>query len=165
MLTYEIYNKRSYAVRVVTKSGQLSTDIEGDRKMYSTVLKAVKARWNSRMKGGAGWLVNRDNVEGLDRIIESMKGSSTKSVKSQKKYRKEVSESEDSESETDSDSDRLINISDSKNDSDSDSDILLENNKVVNMKETPDVNNSDQKKDHTIEQVEKIPSVLSLIHI
>jgi len=60
-LQYEDYNKRSYAVR-------------GDRKKYAKLLKEVGARWNPRMKDGEGWLVPKDNLAGLKKIVDSVNG-------------------------------------------------------------------------------------------
>ena len=100
-LQYEDYNKRSFAVR-------------GDRKKYTKLLKDVNARWNPRIKDGEGWLVPKENLENLKKIINSVNGSSNgprtesptksdKSVKSRKnqhKYHREVSDS-DSDSDCD----------------------------------------------------------------
>ena len=62
-LTYEDYNKRSFAVR-------------GDRKKYAKKLKNVNGRWNQRMKDGPGWLVPKENLEGLKALIASVNKSS-----------------------------------------------------------------------------------------
>lgn len=68
-LTCGEYNKKSFYVR-------------GDRKKYSKLLKDVKARWNSRMHGGEGWLVPIENVELLKKIIENVNSGGLISVSS-----------------------------------------------------------------------------------
>ena len=107
-LTYEDYNKRSIAVR-------------GDKAKYYHLLSTVGARWNPRMRNGAGWLVPKDNQKELDLLIEGINtrksttstiapsvstspkkvaviANDAKSRKNQTKYRRE-------NSDTDSDND------------------------------------------------------------
>jgi hypothetical protein len=94
MLTYEKYNNNRFAVR-------------GDREIYQSFIKSVNGRWNSRMKGGEGWLVSLDKEDILIEKIKNLKKqtklqdikSNFKSRKTQNKYRREQSDEEESEEE------------------------------------------------------------------
>ena len=55
-LSYEDYTKTSLAVR-------------GNRNKFNDILKQVNARWNPRMKNGAGWLVSKEHLSILKEII------------------------------------------------------------------------------------------------
>jgi hypothetical protein len=46
-LSYEVYNDKSLVVR-------------GDKDKYSILMKNCKARWNPRLKLGAGWIVSKE---------------------------------------------------------------------------------------------------------
>ncbi len=100
-LTYQGYNKQSWAVM-------------GDREKYSTILKTIGGRWNSRLKGmPPGWLVPRAKEHELKKLIDGINGAvvkadekdveiekiqtQAKSRKEQHKYHRAVSASEDSE--------------------------------------------------------------------
>ena len=56
MLTYEKYNHEKLAVR-------------GDKEKYSSFMKTIGGRWNSRMKGGEGWFVPSIREESLKSYI------------------------------------------------------------------------------------------------
>ena len=43
-ISCEIYNKDRIAIR-------------GNKEKYKDILKNIEARWNSRMKGGEGWIL------------------------------------------------------------------------------------------------------------
>lgn len=60
MLTYDKYNDEKLAVR-------------GDRAKYQRLLKPLGARWNSRMRGGEGWLVPIKKKRALQKIISDLK--------------------------------------------------------------------------------------------
>lgn len=110
MLIYEKYNKTSFCVRVIKENGDIDSNIEKNRRIYAKILKSVNARWNSRMKNGTpGWLVKLEKEEDLINLIDSIndKKPSYKSIKNQKKYRKEVSDSED-------DYDNLLDINENE---------------------------------------------------
>jgi hypothetical protein len=140
-LTYEEYNKLSFAVR-------------GDKKKYAKKLKDIGGRWNPRMKGGEGWLVPKENLENLKNLLTEVNISTEseitqiKSRKNQNKYRREVSDIEEVsslESELESES-----VSGSDSDSSSDSKetgkILLNiENKILPVKS--DVSESDDEKE------------------
>ena len=89
MLTYENYTNDRFAVR-------------GDSK-HQPALKALGARWNSRMRGGEGWLLPHSKETALKRLITSIRKAeklermelNSKFRKDQSKYRREESESED----------------------------------------------------------------------
>ena len=82
-LIYEDYNKRSFAVR-------------GDREKFTAVLKQADGRWNPRMKNGPGWLVPKEKLPELKKIIEQIKSTAGESnqtpptiqIKSRKNHRK-----------------------------------------------------------------------------
>lgn len=86
-LTFSDYNLNSLAVR-------------GDKDSYHEIVKAMGGRWNSRMRGGAGWLVPKRNQQQLENFIKMLNEPDhtaeivPKSRKEQKKYHREESESE-----------------------------------------------------------------------
>ena len=94
MLSYEKYNNRRFAVR-------------GDRRRFTDPLKQLGARWNSRMRGGEGWLVSLEHEKGIkklisdskkeDKLVEMQKNG--KSRANQSRYHRETSENEISDSE------------------------------------------------------------------
>ena len=55
-LIYEKYNDNSYSVR-------------GDKTKYAKKIKDIGGRWNSRMKGGEGWLVPKEYLENLKSLV------------------------------------------------------------------------------------------------
>ena len=96
-LSYEEYNKKSYAVR-------------GNKAKYEAQIKSIGGRWNPRMKDEAGWLVPKENINALKVIIDSVNNvnnSSSKLRKNQSKYHREESEDE-KESDEYADKDREI---------------------------------------------------------
>ena len=53
-LYYEKYNDKCFSLRAHSK----------DRNKYeNTLKKELSVRWNSRMKGGEGWLVKKENMK------------------------------------------------------------------------------------------------------
>lgn len=107
-LEYIIYNKHRLAVR-------------GDRNKYQDLLKNIGGRWNSRMRGGEGWLVPIEHKEELDAIINGITENNIQneteedlqSIESDeevisstktKKYHREQSESEEESEEEDDES-------------------------------------------------------------
>ena len=114
-LEYSEYNKKSIAVR-------------GNRERYQDIIKGLGGRWNSRMRGGEGWLVPISKKEDIDNIISSLKEedeefyevkskiyesepedletikSNAKNHKEQKKYHREQSENENESEEESSNS-------------------------------------------------------------
>ncbi len=88
-LTYKSYNDKSFAVR-------------GDRAVHDHLLKKIGARWNSRMKGGEGWMVNKADEEALIAVIADYTKSqrldeianSARSRKGQDKYHRGESDGE-----------------------------------------------------------------------
>ena len=80
-LSYEEYNKKSYAVR-------------GNKEKYEAQIKPIGGRWNPRMKDGAGWLVPKEHINELKVIVDSvnnLNNSSSKLRKNQSKYHREES--------------------------------------------------------------------------
>jgi hypothetical protein len=94
MLTYEKYNNKRLSVR-------------GDKNLYQEFIKSLGGRWNSRMRGGEGWLVSLDKEDELKRKIKNVTQehklnnleTNYKSRKSQKKYFRENSDKENSDKE------------------------------------------------------------------
>ena len=60
MLTYIKYNDEKFAV-------------SGDKKLYHSEINKIGGRWNSRMKGGPGWLVPVSNESDLKKLIRKAK--------------------------------------------------------------------------------------------
>ena len=58
-LSYEVYNDKSFVVR-------------GNKDKYSILMKKCKARWNPRLKQGAGWIVNKEYENEIKNIIQSL---------------------------------------------------------------------------------------------
>lgn len=58
-LSYSVYNDKSLVVR-------------GDRMTYKDIIKQVGGRWNSKMKGGPGWIVPRSKEELVKRLVEKV---------------------------------------------------------------------------------------------
>lgn len=95
-IVYVQHNKKSLAIRA-------------DREKYGKLIKGLGARWNSRMKGGPGWLLPLEKESSLKRLIENLQKESEiteietnkKPRSSQKKFHRAISESSDSASETD----------------------------------------------------------------
>ena len=85
-LEYSVYNKERFAVR-------------GNRDQYQDIMKQLGGRWNSRMRGGEGWLVPLDREQELIRLVNEMQ------VDKKKRYHREQSENEnDHDSEESSES-------------------------------------------------------------
>lgn len=101
-LQYEIYNKDRFAVR-------------GDRDTYQDAMKRLGGRWNSRMRGGEGWLVPIDRESELEDLVN---GASTRSTR--KRYHREQSagETESEESEEENDDSDQVSPEDSDNSED-----------------------------------------------
>jgi hypothetical protein len=70
MLTYEKYNDQKLAVR-------------GDKDSFHNLIKNIGGRWNSRMKGGEGWLLPVSEKDKLIKLINSLDQKNT--VKNNKK--------------------------------------------------------------------------------
>jgi len=87
-LVYEKYGKDKLAIR-------------GDKDLYSNLLKSIGARWNSKMKGGEGWLLPIESEEKLKSLIETVSKSDNienmkkgaKPRKTQTKFRRATSPS------------------------------------------------------------------------
>ena len=115
ILTYEDYNKNSFAVR-------------GEREKYSSLLKVVGARWNSRMKKGPGWLVKKEYEEQLKNIISTINKDNTlfnikqqaKPRKKQHRYHREESNSEEDEDTEDEDTEEEEENEEDENEEDED---------------------------------------------
>ena len=60
MLTYIKYNDEKFAVL-------------GDKKLYHSEINKIGGRWNSRMKGGPGWLVPVTNESDLKKLVRKVK--------------------------------------------------------------------------------------------
>jgi hypothetical protein len=60
MLSYIKYNDEKFAVL-------------GDKKLYHSEINKIGGRWNSRMKGGPGWLVPVTNESDLKKLIRKLK--------------------------------------------------------------------------------------------
>ena len=90
MLSYEKYNNTRLAVR-------------GDREKYQSFIKTIGGRWNSRMRGGEGWLVPVENEEivinAINQMLKESKLSNMenniKSRKKQNRYHREQSDEEE----------------------------------------------------------------------
>ena len=57
-LSYEPYNKNKLAIR-------------GDQQ-YDSIIKTLGGRWNSRMKGGPGWLIDTNKEDQLKVLINNV---------------------------------------------------------------------------------------------
>lgn len=92
ILTYTHYNDKSFAVR-------------GDKTQYQNIIKQLGGRWNSKMRGGVGWLVPIDKEPQLKSLIEEISVTNNKQIqaleefknhsksrKEQEKYHRAVSE-------------------------------------------------------------------------
>lgn len=90
-LSYESYSKDKIAVR-------------GNRDKFQHIIKGLGGKWNPRMRGGAGWLLNQDQQQALDNIIHGIKEDKINSDSESKKNENISSENE------------LINKSDSSDD-------------------------------------------------
>lgn len=118
-LTYEVYNKKSFAVR-------------GDRQKFTKIIKNLNGRWNSRMRGGPGWLVPIEREADLKKLVAEFGGDTNvdvpkgqtskgtieeiqthvKSRKGQKKFHRAVSETvTDSDSEEDNPGKPAVSVS------------------------------------------------------
>jgi hypothetical protein len=58
-LRYENYTAKSLAVF-------------GDRDRYDGIMKTIGARWNDKMRCGAGWMLNREHEDKLKQLIASL---------------------------------------------------------------------------------------------
>ena len=58
LLSYEPYNKSKLAIR-------------GDQQ-YDSIIKTLGGRWNSRMKGGPGWLIDNNKEDQLKILINNV---------------------------------------------------------------------------------------------
>jgi hypothetical protein len=58
-LRYENYTAKSLAVF-------------GDRDRYDGIMKTIGARWNDKMRRGAGWMLNREHEDKLKQLIASL---------------------------------------------------------------------------------------------
>lgn len=58
-LRYETYTAKSLAVF-------------GDRDRYDSIMKTIGARWNDKMRCGAGWMLNREHEDKLKQLIGSL---------------------------------------------------------------------------------------------
>ena len=83
MLSYEKYNKNRLAVR-------------GDKDKYQNLIKSIGGRWNSRMRGGEGWMIPTNKEKILKNLIKSLQ----KTPEKKRKYHREGSDSEGSDSES-----------------------------------------------------------------
>lgn len=77
-LQYEAYNDKSFIVYADPKQ----------KKMYSTIFKGIKGRWNSRARDGMGWMVPRKNEEDLKRVIRIINEETQKKL-NEKQARRE----------------------------------------------------------------------------
>ena len=117
LLSYEKYNDKRLSVR-------------GDKEYYQHILKNLGARWNSRMKGGEGWLLNIDQEKNLIILINSLKEKEDqldkieKNIKGEKdkKYHRENSDVED-------------NNESSENESSEDSEIEIIEENIIDIQE------------------------------
>lgn len=57
----------------VEKYNETRLAVRGDRELYKDFMNKIGGRWNSKMKGGAGWLVPIKNSEFLDQLMNSSK--------------------------------------------------------------------------------------------
>ena len=97
MLTYEPYTNNRLAIR-------------GDRKHHKA-LNSIGARWNSKMIGGAGWVISQFREKHLQKVIEDLAqteklgniAKNCRSKKEQRKYHREGSESDSDNVESDID--------------------------------------------------------------
>ena len=62
VLTYEKYNDRSLAVR--TRKNE-----------FENIMRELDGRWNSRMKGGEGWLIPLYHEDKLKKLLDSLNNS------------------------------------------------------------------------------------------
>tara|TARA_Y100000389_G_scaffold204157_1_gene255284 strand:+ start:2193 stop:3497 length:1305 start_codon:yes stop_codon:yes gene_type:complete len=103
MLTYENYNEEKFAVR-------------GDRNKHSSFIKTIGGRWNSRMRGGEGWLVPILKEDSLKAYINAIEKEPD--VKHSKKSSPEHSKIDDIVNS-------IINV-ESEEDEDSDQDVVMD---------------------------------------
>ena len=66
-LTYEPYNKKSFAVR-------------GDREKYGNVIRKLGGRWNIRLKNGPGWTVPTEKENELKKLINDFTSNTTENL-------------------------------------------------------------------------------------
>ncbi len=93
-MSYEPYNDKYFIVRI---------DGGSNKHPYHKVFAAMGGRWNSRAKGGNGWLIPKNNEIQLKKFLESVQKQDeldsiqqhVKSRKAQHKYHRSVSDSED----------------------------------------------------------------------
>ena len=152
-LTYEIYNKKQFAVR-------------GDRNRYNDIIKGIGGRWNSRMRGGEGWLLSLDKKEELDTLINELKKDNENLNKSDNEDDQEnegdsEDEGEDEENEGDSEDEDLEQTkSNDSSDSDEFNAELIDSN-VLAMLKNQVLNNkqSEREQEEAVRQREQEETV------
>lgn len=85
MLHFESYNQKQYAVR-------------GDKNVYGRIIKELGGRWNTRMRGGEGWLVSKSQKSKLEELVNKSHDHTT-----QDKYHRERSRSPSHQEEEEDD--------------------------------------------------------------
>jgi hypothetical protein len=133
-LTYDVYNNKCLSLKA-------------NRKEHNSFMKKIGGRWNSRMKGGEGWLIPKENESELkdylnsfsnqendsdNEILEIVKNAKPITSKckfqKEKKLKKEIKEIKfDSDSEHESEPESKLENQTEESDQESDQESKLEN--------------------------------------